>query len=362
MRHLMRWHRRLPDAPDARMIALATALVMALVAIPGSGLVAHAPEALSTPVAPTTVLDRSAGSLIANGLGVLADVRWRVVKPPRPTPPVVPATVVIPGCDPVAVELAQSGAGSVSPGDLATLVAAQAPRQVSLTLDSDCPDAGAVLSWYLNAQELAATASATDRATARAADRAEARRLARAEERRADQKAKQLAAKRAAKRAAQQRADRRAAARRVAALAAARRAAHRRAAAKRAAAQQPRTGTSTSGGWRNAPIVTWYGPGFYGNRTACGVAYTRTVVGVAHRTLPCGTLVRFKWHGITAVAPVIDRGPYASAAHVFDFSAALSCKVFKPRGISNACFTRHDVKYQVVGRVNLKRYLASRGY
>ena len=93
--------------------------------------------------------------------------------------------------------------------------------------------------------------------------------------------------------------------------------------------------------------MTWYGPGFYGNRTACGVRYTRTIVGVAHRTLPCGTLVRFQWHGITAVAPVIDRGPYASAAYVFDFSAALSCEVFKPKGIQNACFTRHDV--QVAG-------------
>jgi hypothetical protein len=103
--------------------------------------------------------------------------------------------------------------------------------------------------------------------------------------------------------------------------------------------------------------VTWYGPGFYGNRTACGVRYTRDIVGVAHRTLPCGTLVEFKWHGITAVAPVIDRGPFASRAYVFDFSAAMSCEVFKPRGIDNACFTRYDVKYRVVGKVALKSYL-----
>ncbi len=365
MRHLVRWHRRLPGAPDARMVALATALVMAFVAIPAPGLVAHAPEALSTPVAPTTVLDRSAGSLIANGPGVRADVRWRVLTPPRPMPPVASATVGIPGCDPVAVELAESGAGSVSREELAALMAAQATLQVSLTLDGDCPDAGAVLAWYLNAQELAATAHAAERADARRLARAEgrrlaraeARRLARAQERRADQKAKQLAAKRAA----QQRANRRVAAKRAAALAAARRGAQRRAAAKRAAA--PHFGSPrTPRGWRNAPIVTWYGPGFYGNRTACGVAYTRTVVGVAHRTLPCGTLVRFNWHGITAVAPVIDRGPYASSAHVFDFSAALACKVFKPRGISNSCFTRRDVKYQVAGRVNLKRYLAAHGH
>lgn len=142
--------------------------------------------------------------------------------------------------------------------------------------------------------------------------------------------------------------------RRAAERKAARQAADRRAARKAAKRRQ----ASTSGkGWRNAPIVTWYGPGFYGNRTACGVRYTRRIVGVAHRTLPCGTLVEFKWHGITATAPVIDRGPFASSDYVFDFSAALSCDVFKPRKVENACFTRHDVKYRVVGRVPLKRYL-----
>ena len=33
-------------------------------------------------------------------------------------------------------------------------------------------------------------------------------------------------------------------------------------------------------------IATWYGPGFYGNKTACGIELTETLVGVAHRTLP----------------------------------------------------------------------------
>ncbi|MGH2950388.1 MAG: septal ring lytic transglycosylase RlpA family protein, partial [Solirubrobacteraceae bacterium] len=40
-----------------------------------------------------------------------------------------------------------------------------------------------------------------------------------------------------------------------------------------------------------AVIASWYGPGFYGNRTACGQLYTPEIVGVAHRTLPCGTLI-----------------------------------------------------------------------
>ena len=54
--------------------------------------------------------------------------------------------------------------------------------------------------------------------------------------------------------------------------------------------------------WHTDRNISWYGPGFYGNRTACGQRYSRNIVGVAHRTLPCGTLVQFKWHGKRAVA------------------------------------------------------------
>src|SRR5215218_3608861 len=37
--------------------------------------------------------------------------------------------------------------------------------------------------------------------------------------------------------------------------------------------------------------ATWYGPRFYGHKTACGLKMTRTLLGVAHKTLPCGTQV-----------------------------------------------------------------------
>ena len=119
--------------------------------------------------------------------------------------------------------------------------------------------------------------------------------------------------------------------------------------------RQPHNNGSPSGPdgiWRVAPIVTWYGPGFYGQRTACGQRYTRSIIGVAHRTLPCGTLVQFRWHGITATAAVIDRGPYASSDYVFDWSAGLACRVFKPRGADHGCFTRYDVQWRVVRRVH----------
>ena len=75
--------------------------------------------------------------------------------------------------------------------------------------------------------------------------------------------------------------------------------------------------------WHLDPDVSWYGPGFYGRRTACGVAYTTTTLGVANRKLPCGTLVTFRnpANGRTITVPVIDRGPYVTGRQ-WDLSGA----------------------------------------
>jgi hypothetical protein len=59
--------------------------------------------------------------------------------------------------------------------------------------------------------------------------------------------------------------------------------------------------------------ATWYGPGFYGHRTACGKTLHEDTLGVANRTLPCGTKVSILYRGRTITVPVIDRGPYSSA-------------------------------------------------
>lgn len=66
--------------------------------------------------------------------------------------------------------------------------------------------------------------------------------------------------------------------------------------------------------WRTDRNISWYGPGFYGSGTACGQTLTKAIMGVAHRTLPCGTLVTFRnpANGRTVTVPVIDRGPYVS--------------------------------------------------
>src|SRR5258708_2450565 len=48
--------------------------------------------------------------------------------------------------------------------------------------------------------------------------------------------------------------------------------------------------------WRSAG-ATWYGPGLYGRHTACGETLRPGTIGVAHRSLPCGTAVKFVFHG-----------------------------------------------------------------
>jgi len=70
-------------------------------------------------------------------------------------------------------------------------------------------------------------------------------------------------------------------------------------------------------------MATWYGPGFYGNRTACGQRLTKRTQGVAHKTLPCGTKVAIRVNGRSTVVPVIDRGPYARGI-AYDLTYATS--------------------------------------
>jgi hypothetical protein len=59
-------------------------------------------------------------------------------------------------------------------------------------------------------------------------------------------------------------------------------------------------------------IASWYGPTSENETTACGVPLERWTLGVAHRTLPCGTPVAFYYKGRTIVVPVIDRGPFVA--------------------------------------------------
>src|ERR1019366_3879070 len=82
-------------------------------------------------------------------------------------------------------------------------------------------------------------------------------------------------------------------------------------------APQPATATKV----HTTGIATWFGPGFYGKQTACGQTMTPAIVGVANRTLPCGTLVKVSYRGHLLVVPVIDRGPYSHIGADWDLTA-----------------------------------------
>ena len=57
-------------------------------------------------------------------------------------------------------------------------------------------------------------------------------------------------------------------------------------------------------------MATFYGPGFFGQQTACGQTLMPDMHGVAHKKLPCGTLIAVTYADREIVVPVIDRGPF----------------------------------------------------
>ena len=95
--------------------------------------------------------------------------------------------------------------------------------------------------------------------------------------------------------------------------------------------------------WRLDNNISWYGPGFYGHNGACGMygsnGLDREDIGVAHRTLPCGTKVTFRYNGRTVVTYVKDRGPYV-AGRIFDMTRGL-CEAL------GHCFTGGGVYYRI---------------
>jgi rare lipoprotein A (peptidoglycan hydrolase) len=72
--------------------------------------------------------------------------------------------------------------------------------------------------------------------------------------------------------------------------------------------------------------ASWYGPGLYGNGVACGGTLKPSTMGVAHKTMPCGTKLTIRYHGRQVKAKVIDRGPYV-AGREFDLTEAVKNKL-----------------------------------
>jgi hypothetical protein len=75
--------------------------------------------------------------------------------------------------------------------------------------------------------------------------------------------------------------------------------------------------------------ASYYGPGLYGNGVACGGTLMPGTMGVANKTLPCGTKVELRYHGRTVTVPVIDRGPYV-AGRDYDLTTAVKEKLGFP--------------------------------
>jgi rare lipoprotein A len=65
-------------------------------------------------------------------------------------------------------------------------------------------------------------------------------------------------------------------------------------------------------------LASWYGGG---GTLACGGQLTSTTMGVANKTLPCGTLVTLRYDGRSVRVPVVDRGPYVEGRE-FDLTEA----------------------------------------
>ncbi len=88
-------------------------------------------------------------------------------------------------------------------------------------------------------------------------------------------------------------------------------------------------------------VASWYGPGFFENRLPCWpwlkanglpIQFLPDTWGVAHKSLPCGTMVTLTHGARTVTVPVVDRGPYI-AGREFDLSPRVKAEL----GCSDLC-------------------------
>lgn len=73
-------------------------------------------------------------------------------------------------------------------------------------------------------------------------------------------------------------------------------------------------------------VVSYFGPGLFGNRMACGGVLSPWTNGVAHRTLPCGTRLTVCYRGRCSHTSVVDRGPFV-AGRDLDLAAGLASRI-----------------------------------
>ena len=102
----------------------------------------------------------------------------------------------------------------------------------------------------------------------------------------------------------------------------------------------------TEDGWITTLATNYGTPGdvFLGRSTASGAITTTTSMGVAHKSLPLGTVIELYCPrtGITCTATVNDRGPYDGRPDTFDFQMGVTAAL----GNNTGWYT---VQYRIVG-------------
>ncbi len=83
------------------------------------------------------------------------------------------------------------------------------------------------------------------------------------------------------------------------------------------------TPTTVATVYRGA-TATWYD--LSGRTSACGIRLRRATIGVAHRTLRCGSRVAVSYRGRTLSVPVVDRGPSVRGV-AYDFTVAAAARL-----------------------------------
>lgn len=87
--------------------------------------------------------------------------------------------------------------------------------------------------------------------------------------------------------------------------------------------------TAPSGVALQSGIATWYGPGFEGNRTACGHVFSAGELTAASNSLPCGSVVTVtnQITGASVTVRITDRGGFS---HIMDLSYAAFSAIANP--------------------------------
>ena len=78
-----------------------------------------------------------------------------------------------------------------------------------------------------------------------------------------------------------------------------------------------------------AASASYYGPGLYGGSLACGGTLRPGTMGVANRSLPCGSRLTLRYGKRSVRVQVIDRGPFAGNRE-FDLTAATKARLGFP--------------------------------